>query len=146
MSQHQVKLIWKRESEDFAYKNYNRSHQWDFGHGISVQASAAPDYQGDPDLVDPEQAFVAALVSCHMLTFLAIASQKRLVIDHYEDEAVGVLGKNAEGKMAITEVTLHPKITFGGEQPDEQTLAQLHEAAHKNCFLANSVTTTIKVE
>ncbi len=147
MSEHKVTLSWKRESDDFSYKNYNRSHQWDFGHGVTVVASAAPDYQGEPELVDPEQAFVAALASCHMLTFLAIASQKRLVVDSYEDKATGVLGKNAEGKMALTEVTLRPKIVFGGDnQPDADTLAKLHDAAHHNCFLANSVTTSIKVE
>lgn len=147
MADHRVVLTWVRDSEDFSYKNYNRSHQWDFGHGITVQASAAPDYQGDPELVDPEQAFVAALSSCHMLTFLAIASQKRLVVDQYEDQASGVLAKNAQGKMALTEVTLRPKITFSGDnQPDEQIIAQLHEAAHKNCFLANSVSTLIKIE
>lgn len=82
-----------------------------------------------------------------MLTFLAIASQKRFVIDHYEDKATGVLAKNAEGKIALTEVTLRPKVTFSGEShPDEEALAQLHEAAHKNFFLANSVTTLIKIE
>ncbi|WP_423063911.1 OsmC family protein [Candidiatus Paracoxiella cheracis] len=147
MSEHRVTVTWSRESEDFSYKNYNRSHEWDFGHGVTVKASAAPDYQGDPELIDPEQGFVAALSSCHMLTFLAIASQKRFVIDHYEDKATGVLAKNAEGKIALTEVTLRPKVTFSGEShPDEEALAQLHEAAHKNCFLANSVTTLIKIE
>jgi len=147
MAEHRVTLKWLRESEDFSFKNYNRSHKWDFGHGITVSASAAPDYQGDPELVDPEQAFVAALSSCHMLTFLAIASQKKFVVDQYEDQASGVLGKNDTGKMALTEVTLRPRVIFGGDkQPDEQAIAQLHEAAHKNCFLANSVTTSINIE
>lgn len=147
MAEHRVTLTWSRESEDFSFKNYNRSHQWDFGHGITVAASAAPNYQGDPELVDPEQAFVAALSSCHMLTFLAIASQKKLVVDQYEDQASGVLGKNDAGKMALTEVTLRPRVTFGGEnQPDQQVIDQLHDAAHKNCFLANSVTTKITIE
>lgn len=145
MSEHTITLTWQRESEDFSYKNYNRSHQWDFGHGVTLAASAAPDYQGDPELVDPEQAFVAALASCHMLTFLAIASQKKYVVDRYEDEAIGILGKNSEGKMALIEVTLRPRVTFSGGQLDNQILAQLHEAAHKNCFLANSVKTHIKV-
>ena len=82
-----------------------------------------------------------------MLTFLAIASQKRYTVDHYEDHAMGVLGKNSEGKMALTEVTLKPKVTFSGDnKQDDQALHQLHEAAHKNCFLANSVTTRIRIE
>lgn len=146
MSEHKAIIIWKRESADFAYKNYNRDHTWDFGHGNVVKASAAAAYLGNPEMIDPEQTFVASLSSCHMLTFLAIASQKKLVVDSYEDHAVGILAKNANGKMAITEVTLSPKITFSGTQPDEATLHQLHETAHKECFIANSVTTYITVK
>lgn len=146
MSEHKVTVIWKRDSVDFAYKNYNRSHQWDFGHGIIVPASAAPAFLGNEDRVDPEQAFVAAMSSCHMLTFLAVASQKKFVVDSYEDHAVGVLAKNAQGKMAMTEVTLSPRITFSGQQPDEQALHQLHETAHRECFIANSVTTTVNIK
>ncbi len=146
MSEHKATIKWQRESEDFSVKNYNRSHEWDFGDGNTLKASAAPAYQGDADRVDPEQAFVAALSACHMLTFLFVASQKKYTVDRYEDHAVGVLGKNAEGKMVMTEVTLRPKVIFSGDnQPDAQALEQLHEAAHKNCFLANSVTTRIQV-
>ena len=147
MSEHCVTLNWNRESEDFTYKNYNRSHEWDFGHGTVVKASAAKDYLGDEELVDPEQSFVASLSACHMLTFLAIASQKKFVVDSYKDDAVGILAKNEQGKMAITEVKLHPHIVFSGDnQPSADDLAKLHDAAHHNCFIANSVTTKVTVE
>jgi organic hydroperoxide reductase OsmC/OhrA len=147
MSEHKVTVTWKRESADFAYKNYNRSHEWDFGHGVVVPASAAPAFLGNEEMVDPEQAFVAAMSSCHMLTFLAVASQKKYVVDSYEDHAVGLLAKNAQGKMAMTEVTLNPHITFSGDQqPDAQALHQLHETAHRECFIANSVTTKVNIK
>ncbi len=146
MSAHKVTIGWNRESESFAIKEYNRSHTWDFGEGNVVNASAAVDYQGDADRVDPEQAFVASIASCHMLTFLAIASQQNFIIDQYEDPAVGSLGKNAEGKMAVTQVDLSPVITFSGDKiPDRAALEQLHHKAHQFCFIANSVTCEIKV-
>lgn len=147
MSEHTVTLLWERKSEDFSFKNYNRAHEWDFGHGVVVPATAAPEYLGDPKRVDPEQAFVAALSSCHMLTFLAIASQKHYIVDRYEDHASGVLSKNEQGQMALTRVTLHPRIVFSGDnKPDEEALKKLHQAAHHHCFLANSVKTEIRIE
>jgi organic hydroperoxide reductase OsmC/OhrA len=147
MSEHHVTTTWQRQTDDFSYKTYNRSHRWEFEGGIKVNASAAAEYQGDPDLVDPEQAFTASLSSCHMLTFLAVACQKRFVIDSYVDNAVGILGKNAEGKMAMTEVILKPQIKFAGDNiPSEEEIAKLHDFAHHNCFLANSVKTEVKVE
>jgi organic hydroperoxide reductase OsmC/OhrA len=113
----------------------------------SVQMSAAPAYKGNPALVDPEEAFVASLSSCHMLTFLSLAANRKLVVDEYIDDAVGHLEKNANGKLAITRVTLRPQITFApGTAPDEQTLHALHDKAHHECFIANSVTTEIAVE
>jgi organic hydroperoxide reductase OsmC/OhrA len=146
VSEHKVKLDWQRSSEDFSLKNYNRSHQWDFGFGRTLPASAAVEYQGDEDHVDPEQAFTAALASCHMLTFLAVASQKGYVIDAYKDEACGVLAKNAAGKMAITEVLMYPKIQFSGANvPSIDEVNKLHALAHQYCFLANSVTAEVKV-
>ncbi len=147
MSEHIATVRWERKTQDFSIKTYNREHLWDFGHGKTLEASAAPAYQGDPTCVDPEQAFVASLSSCHMLTFLAIASTKGFIIDRYVDHAVGILGKNAEGKMALTEVTLKPEISFSGDKrPDAAALHQLHEMAHKNCFIANSVTTKVNVD
>lgn len=146
MSAHTITLNWKRTTSDFNYKTYDRNHTVRFSGGTSMQVTAAPEYLGNPDLSNPEELLVAALSSCHMLTFLAIAAHKGLVVDNYTDEAVGILQKNAAGKMAVTEVTLRPKIVFGGTQPDAATLHQLHEKAHDNCFIANSVTTEVRVE
>lgn len=146
MSEHKATVTWKRESADFGYKNYNRSHTWDFGHGNIVKASAAASFLGDTELVDPEQAFVASLSACHMLTFLAVASQKKFTVDSYEDHAVGILAKDPQGKMVMTEVTLSPQITFSGQQPDAPALHQLHEVAHRECFIANSVRTKVHIK
>jgi organic hydroperoxide reductase OsmC/OhrA len=146
MSEHKVSVKWARNSTDFGYKNYNRDHVWRFDSGVEVPASAAPAYLGNPQRVDPEAAFVAALSSCHMLTFLALASNKGFVVDSYEDNAVGHLEKNANGKLAITHVELHPNIAYGGaKQPTQADLDWLHDKAHRECFIANSVTTKISV-
>jgi len=111
-----------------------------------MTATAAPAYLGNPANVDPEEAFVASLSSCHMLTFLAIACKQKFVLDSYEDEAVGHMEKNAEGKMAITRVDLHPKITWRGDRiPSAEQLDKMHHAAHENCFIANSVKTEVTV-
>lgn len=140
MSQHKAFLTWGRDGNDFGYKNYSRNHTWDFGSENTVTASAAEQYLGDASKVDPEQAFVASLASCHMLTFLAIASMRKLVVEKYTDEAIGFLEKNEAGKMAIARIQLHPKIEFSeGASPNKETLEKLHELAHRECFLANSV-------
>ncbi len=111
-----------------------------------MTGTAAPAYLGNPANVDPEEAYVASLSSCHMLTFLAIACKQKFVLDSYEDEAVGHMEKNAEGKLAITRVELRPKIKFAGEkQPTPEELEQLHHGAHDNCFIANSVKTEVTV-
>ncbi len=145
MSEHKAALFWERTSPDFNYTTYNRAHRLDFGHGHKMEASAAPEFLGDGDRVDPEQAFVASLSSCHMLTFLAIASKKGLIVNRYEDHAIGHLRKNEHGKFVIQEVELHPEISFEGEIPDEKTLAALHEKAHQECFIANSVKCAIRI-
>jgi organic hydroperoxide reductase OsmC/OhrA len=146
MSEHKMTLTWKRATPDFEYKTYNRNHTWSFDGGHEMQASSAPAYLGDPALVDPEEAFVAALSSCHMLTFLAAACKKKFLLDEYVDQAVGHMEKNAEGKLAITKVELHPKLKFSGEhQPSEEEIAQMHHFAHENCFIANSVKTEVTV-
>ncbi len=111
-----------------------------------MRASAAPEYLGDPDHVDPEQAFVAAVASCHMLTFLAIASRKRLKVESYRDEAIGYMTRNDQGRLAVTRVELRPEITFS--PADAVSVAQLsamHDRAHIECFIANSVTSEIVV-
>ena len=146
MSEHKATVKWSRAGKDFAYKSYSRDHTWRFENGVEVLASATPSYLGNPQRVDPEAALVAALSSCHMLTFLALASNKGFVVESYEDAAVGHLEKNAAGKMAITRVDLHPKIAFGGaKQPTTEDLDWLHDKAHKECFIANSVTTEVRV-
>jgi organic hydroperoxide reductase OsmC/OhrA len=147
MSEHKATLEWKRETEIFAYESYNRDHVWIFEGGIKVPASAAPAYRGNPANVNPEEALVAALSSCHMLTFLAIAAKKQVVVDRYNDNAVGFLEKNAKGKLAITRVILRPRVTFGGQNsPTLEQIKSLHERAHSECFIANSVTTEVTVE
>lgn len=145
MSEHHAEIVWKRETPDFAYKTYNRDHTWTFKNGEKVRASAATSYFGNPQCVDPEEAFVASLASCHMLTFLALAAFKGIGVDHYEDKAVGFLEKNEQGKLAITKVQLNPKILFTKENPSQEILKALHDKAHHECFIASSVKTEIQV-
>ena len=140
-------LTWKRGDTPFEYQKYPRDHTWKFDGGHEMTASAALAYLGNPRHVDPEEAYVASLSSCHMLTFLSIACKQKFVMDEYVDEAVGVMEKNAEGKLAITRVTLKPRIKFSGEkQPTKEEIDKMHHAAHENCFIASSVKTEIKVE
>lgn len=147
MSEHKVTVEWKCETPDFSYQSYNRDHDWTFDAGVTVRASAAPAYLGNTACVDPEEAFVASLSSCHMLTFLAIASRKRFVLDGYHDEAIGILDKDAAGRLAITRVTLHPRVQFSGEKvPSLEEVTHMHEQAHHACFIANSVKTEVLVE
>ena len=146
MSEHKVTLKWERGGAEFSYQKYPRDHTWSFDGGHTMTATAAPAYLGNPAHVDPEEAFVASLSSCHMLTFLAIACKQRFVINSYEDETVGHLEKNADGKLAITRVELRPKITWGGDRkPSVEELDKMHHAAHENCFVANSVRTVVTV-
>jgi len=122
MSEHKVNLSWKNESEDFSYKKYDRMHSWKFEGGIVVKASAAPEYLGKKEFVNPEEAFAASLASCHMLTFLAIASMKKYTVAVYEDNAVAILGKNEKSRMAVTKLYLRPKITFTGDNIPDKTI------------------------
>ena len=146
MSEHKMTLTWKRGDAPFEYQKYSRDHSWQFDGGHEMMASAAPAYLGNPKNVDPEEAFVASLSSCHMLTFLAVACKKKFVVEEYVDNAVGHMEKNADGKMAITKVELHPQIKFsGGTQPSETDLTEMHHFAHENCFIANSVKTHVTV-
>ena len=102
MSEHRANVSWAREGKPFTYEGYPRIHRWQFGGGVELNGSSAPEYLGDASLPNPEEALVMALSSCHMLTFLAIAARKRLTVDSYEDQAVGHMEKNAEGRIAIT--------------------------------------------
>jgi len=146
VSHHEAKISWSRGGHGFGYEEYPRDHTWSFEGGPEVAATAAADFRGSAARVDPEEAFVAAVASCHMLTFLAIASRKRLVVDRYDDTATGVMEKNADGKLAITRVTLRPKVAFAGAAPAAEALARVHELAHESCFIANSVRCEIVVE
>jgi len=146
MSEHRAKISWKKETESFDYDDYNRSHEWTFENGHVVPASSAPKFLGDPGRVDPEEAFVASVSACHMLTFIAICARKRLTVLSYEDDAVGYLEPREDKKLWMSRVTLRPRIVFDGESPDDVTLARLHDSSHRNCFVANSVKTDVTVE
>ncbi len=152
MSGHEYRatVVWRRVGEDFAKGRYSRAHEWRFDGGVNVPASASPSVVPAPcsrdDAVDPEEAFIAALSSCHMLTFVDMARRAGITVDTYEDESVGLMERIAPGKMAITEVTLRPRIAFAGGIPDEAKLDELHHQAHEACFIANSVTTKIAIE
>jgi organic hydroperoxide reductase OsmC/OhrA len=147
MSEHKMTLTWKRGDAPFEYQKYPRNHTWKFDGGHEMTASAAPAYLGDPKQVDPEEAFVASLSACHMLTFLAIACKQKFVLDEYVDDAVGHMEKNAEGRLAITKVTLKPKLKWSGDKtPSAEELDQMHHLAHEQCFIANSVKTEVTVE
>jgi organic hydroperoxide reductase OsmC/OhrA len=146
MSEHVVDVSWARGDAEFTYQTYSRDHVWRFDGGATVGASANPAYLGSEDKVDPEEAFVAALSSCHMLTFLAIAAKKRFEVDTYDDHAVGHMEKNDAGQLAITRVVLQPEVGFVGDEPDAATLQRMHHLAHEQCFVANSVTTEVTAE
>ena len=146
MSEHRAKVLWARTSKDFTVESYNRSHEWKVG-PVTVAASSAPEFRGDATRANPEEGLVAAISSCHMLTFLAIAARKKLSLDSYEDEAVGYLEKNEAGKLAITRCILRPKVVWSpGVTVSATDLENLHHAAHEGCFIANSVKTDVRVE
>ena len=151
MSTYTATIRWSREGgADFAKGQYSRAHEWAFDGGHVMPASASPHIVPAPwsDLagVDPEEAFVASLSSCHMLFLLDFARRAGFVVDSYTDEAEGELGKRADGRMAMTRVTLRPRIGWGGQAPDAAALADLHHKAHEACFIANSVTTEVTVQ
>jgi organic hydroperoxide reductase OsmC/OhrA len=146
MSTHQAGVRWTRTTPEFLYDTYDRGHVVHYESGGELPASAAPDFKGDARKLNPEEAFVGALSSCHMLTFLAICARKRVVVDAYEDDAVGFLEKNAAGKLAMTRVELHPRVRFAaGSEPSAEALAALHHTAHEHCFIAQSVSTAVTV-
>src|SRR5580704_6720290 len=137
MSVHRAAVRWRRTSADFTYDTYNRAHDVLFKDGAIVLAgSAAPAFKGDADRVDPEEAFVASLSSCHMLTFLAICARKRLTLDSYEDDASGALEKGDNGKLWMAHVTLRPHVRFAPDvNVDRATLDQIHHQSHAECFI-----------
>jgi len=151
MSGHTATISWSASpDEDFVKGQYSRAHQWQFDGGAVVAASASPTIVpapwSDAAAVDPEEAFIASLASCHMLFFLDFAKRAGVVVSEYEDSAEGVMAKGEDGKMRITRVTLRPRIAFGGDGPDAAALDALHHQAHDACFIANSTTAEITIE
>lgn len=147
MAKHKVTISWRRTTPDFDYKTFDRTHTWQFSGGQTIQGSSAPAYYGNPALANPEEGLIAALSSCQMLTFLSIAALKGFVVERYEDEAVGELGKNEQGKMMVSKIILRPKVSFAGDKvPDAKSLEDIHQKAHKNCFIANSLLTGVVIE
>ena len=149
MAAYTADVAWSlRDGEDFAKGRYSRGHVLSFDGGLIVPASASPHVVGKwavEEAVDPEEMFVAALSNCHMLTFLHKARLAGFVVTRYRDEAVGVMEKTAEGRMAVTRVTLHPEITYDGRRPSPDEAEHLHHEAHEECFIANSVKTEVTV-
>ena len=144
-------ISWERNGQLFTDNKYSRGHAWTFDGGVTVPASSSPHVVKLPlsvaEAVDPEEAFVASLSSCHMLSFLWVAARQGFVVERYIDEAVGTLAKNAEGKQAMTEVLLRPQVTFGGEtRPSLEQHETMHHEAHDLCFIANSVKTDVRCE
>lgn len=145
MSEHRATVTWRNAGSTLDYETYSRDHEWRCKDGrVQIAASAAPAFKGNAATIDPEDALVAALSSCHMLTFLAIAARRRLTVEAYADDAVGHLEKNADGALAVTRVELRPRVRFAaGVAVSADEFARLHHKAHEQCFIANSVRTEV---
>jgi organic hydroperoxide reductase OsmC/OhrA len=150
MSQHKATIHWQNSGGDFLRGKYSREHTWSFDGGVTVPASPAPESvpapYSNPAHVDPEEAFVASVSSCHMLTFLYVAYRQGFQVESYHDEAIGVMTKNDRGIPWVSAITLHPKIVYGGEKrPTSANEEHLHHQAHEQCFIANSIKTEVTV-
>ena len=149
MSEHRAEIEWTFSTGDFMKGRYSREHTWRFDGGLTVPASPSPTVvpapYSNPANVDPEEAFVASIASCHMLTFLWVAYKAGFAVHSYRDQAVGTMTKGDNGVPWISAVTLHPQITYSGAAPDPEQEAKLHDAAHHGCFISNSVKTAITV-
>ncbi len=152
MSEYSAQISWYRgDDEKYIDNKYSRGHEWSFDGGLTVPASASPHVVPLPysvaQNVDPEEAFVASLSSCHMLFFLSIAAKRKYVVDEYIDNAIGIMQKDSNGMEWMTRVTLRPLIKFSGEkQPNNESLEKMHHRAHELCFIANSVKTEVVTE
>ena len=150
MSEYTAQVDWQRAAgEVFTDNRYHRVHRLRFDGGVDIAGSSAPSSvprYSDAAAVDPEEMFVASLASCHMLWFLSLAAQAGFCVDRYTDDAVGVMAKNAAGRLAMTLVTLRPRVVFAGRQPTGDELHTLHHRAHDECFIANSVTADVRCE
>ena len=150
MSEHKAAISWKRTGPDFLKGKYSREHTWSFDGGVTVAASASPSVVPAPYSnaanVDPEEAFVAAVSSCHMLTYVWLASRAGFQVDSYDDEAIGSMTKNEQGVPWVSSITLHPRIVYSGEKlPAAADEDRLHHSAHEQCFIANSIKTEVVV-
>ena len=151
MAEYRALITWSRNGAAFVDNRYSRGHRWQFDGGIEVPASASPHIVPAPlsvaAAVDPEEAFVASLSSCHMLWFLSIAAARGFLVESYRDDALGLISKDETGALAITRVTLRPEITFGGERrPSADEMSAIHHEAHHKCYIANSVKTDVRCE
>jgi organic hydroperoxide reductase OsmC/OhrA len=150
VSEYKATIRWAHTEGDFLKGTYSRGHEWHFDGGITVPASSSPHAVRKPfskeDAVDPEEAFVASIAGCHMLTFLWLASKDGFAIRSYEDDAVGVMTKNERGALWVSAVTLRPRIAWEGAAPPPEHQERLHHAAHEGCYIAQSVKTAITVE
>lgn len=151
MSEHKATITWKSSSEEFLKGKYSREHSWTFDGGLTIPASPSPSVVptpcSNPANIDPEEAYVASISSCHMLTFLYLAMKQGFQVDSYQDEAVGVMTKNEKGVPWLSVVTLHPKIEYsGGKLPTPADEERLHHLAHEQCFIANSIKTVVTVK
>jgi organic hydroperoxide reductase OsmC/OhrA len=151
VSIHTATISWKRPGTDFAGGKYSREHTWTFDGGLTVPASPSPSLVpppfSNPANIDPEEAFVAAVSSCHMLTYLFLASRQNFQVDSYDDEARGIMTKNEQGVPWVSEIALRPRITYGGDKrPTAADEESLHHGAHEQCFIANSIRTLVRVE
>ncbi len=151
MPEYQMIVQWERGEQPFIDNRYSRGHTWKFDGGVSVPASSSPHTVRVPfsleNAVDPEEAFVASLSSCHMLWFLSIAAKKGFCVDRYIDQATGVLEKNSEQRLAMTKVTLYPRVVFSGSPAlTRDEIQAMHEQAHEECFIATSVKTEVRCE
>lgn len=152
MSEYVARVSWSRGSdESYVDNKYSRAHEWHFDGGVTVPASASPHVVPLPysveGNVDPEEAFVASLSSCHMLFFLSIAAKRKYVVDSYTDDAVGIMDKDGDGSISMTKVTLRPHVQFAGDQtPSMEQLEEMHHWSHEQCFIANSVKTEVVTE
>lgn len=151
MSEYVATVEWVRGKQPFLDNRYSRAHDWRFDGGAVVRGSSAPGSvpvpMSDPTAVDPEEALVAAVSSCHMLFFLAYAAKAGLVVDRYVDEAVGIMGRDDRGRVSIVSVVLKPAVTFSGAtSPDAAALAELHHRSHEHCYIANSLRASVTVE
>jgi organic hydroperoxide reductase OsmC/OhrA len=146
MSDHRIELEWLRKSGPFERGNYSSTHEIKFSDTQTIKVSPSPAFGGDDSVADPEQLFLSALSSCHMLTFLAVAANRSYIVDSYHDSAFATLSKNAEGKMVVSKVVLSPKVVFSGDKrPSVEEYKTLQERAHAACFIANSVKSEVIV-